>query len=150
MVESRRLDPLPDLMPCPNKQGICFIINSMPKHGKHLHRLLHVDKEALVGVCAACGPVALVKKTNSFRCKVSDARFTGGSYRRRIYRKKVMKSCERCGFVAEHRCQLDVHHKDGDHKNHADENLETLCANCHRYITLMTKGHWSKHLRMAT
>ena len=40
--------------------------------------------------------------------------------------------CERCGFVPEHSCQLDVDHIDGDHDNDAPDNLQTLCANCHR------------------
>ena len=42
--------------------------------------------------------------------------------------------CEKCGFVAEHRCQLDVHHIDGNHENDEISNLQTLCANCHRLI----------------
>ena len=41
-------------------------------------------------------------------------------------------SCEVCGFVATHRCQLDVDHIDGDHGNNELSNLQTLCANCHR------------------
>lgn len=42
--------------------------------------------------------------------------------------------CERCKFVAEDACQMDIHHKDGDHTNNVAENLETLCANCHRLV----------------
>jgi 5-methylcytosine-specific restriction endonuclease McrA len=34
--------------------------------------------------------------------------------------------------VPEHVCQLDVHHRDGDHANNNEQNLMTLCANCHR------------------
>jgi len=41
-------------------------------------------------------------------------------------------SCERCGFVPEDSCQLDVDHKDGNKKNNNPNNLQTLCANCHR------------------
>jgi 5-methylcytosine-specific restriction endonuclease McrA len=52
--------------------------------------------------------------------------------RKRPYRKHVGDVCARCGFVAEDLCQLDVHHKDGDHDNNDPANLETLCANCHR------------------
>jgi hypothetical protein len=37
--------------------------------------------------------------------------------------------CETCG---DHNpLHLDVHHQDGDHANNLDENLVTLCANCH-------------------
>jgi hypothetical protein len=31
--------------------------------------------------------------------------------------------------------QLDVHHRDGDRENDDPQNLETLCANCHRLET---------------
>lgn len=50
------------------------------------------------------------------------------------YRKHKQGSCKRCGFVAEHKCQLDVHHVDGYHSNDCPDNLTTLCANCHRLI----------------
>lgn len=43
--------------------------------------------------------------------------------------------CNMCGFVPEDSCQLDVDHIDGDHHNNALENLQTLCANCHRLKT---------------
>lgn len=48
------------------------------------------------------------------------------------YRKYKKLSCERCGFKAVDRCQLDVHHIDRDRKNNNIENLLTLCSNCHR------------------
>ena len=40
--------------------------------------------------------------------------------------------CERCGFIADDPCQLDVHHIDRNNKNNNQSNLQTLCANCHR------------------
>lgn len=43
--------------------------------------------------------------------------------------------CERCGFIPEHICQLDVDHIDTDHFNNDPKNLQTLCANCHRFKT---------------
>jgi hypothetical protein len=48
------------------------------------------------------------------------------------YRKYLKALCARCGFTPEHACQLDGHHIDGDHQNNSPENIETLCANCHR------------------
>lgn len=42
------------------------------------------------------------------------------------------KTCERCDFITKHPCQLDVHHRDGNHLNNERSNLEVLCANCHR------------------
>jgi ribosomal protein S27AE len=47
--------------------------------------------------------------------------------------------CEKCGFLAEHECQLDIDHIDGNRKNGSLENLQTLCANCHRLKTLLNK-----------
>jgi len=46
-----------------------------------------------------------------------------------VYKKKI---CQKCGFVPEHPCQLDVDHIDGNHYNNDLKNLQTLCANCHR------------------
>lgn len=47
--------------------------------------------------------------------------------------------CEVCGFVPQHSCQLDVDHINGDHSDNREENLQTLCANCHRLKTFMCK-----------
>ena len=51
--------------------------------------------------------------------------------------------CQRCGFVPEHKSQLDVDHIDGDHNNNYEDNLQTLCANCHRLKTAL-QLKWSK------
>lgn len=51
------------------------------------------------------------------------------------YTRHKKNSCEQCGFVALHKCQLDVDHIDGDHSNSDPSNLQTLCANCHRLKT---------------
>ena len=50
------------------------------------------------------------------------------------YKKYKKKVCELCGFIAIDKCQLDVHHVDGNHHNNDPNNLKTLCANCHRLI----------------
>jgi cytochrome c553 len=47
--------------------------------------------------------------------------------------------CELCRFIPEHRCQLDVDHIDGNHQNNQQNNLMTLCANCHRLKTMKNK-----------
>lgn len=51
--------------------------------------------------------------------------------------------CERCGFVPEHSCQLDVDHIDGNRYNNSQSNLQTLCANCHRLKTLLNQD-WKR------
>ncbi len=59
------------------------------------------------------------------------------------YRQHKGETCDRCGFVPEHSCQLDVDHIDGDHSNNDPDNLQTLCANCHRLKTKLSKeGIW--------
>ncbi len=40
--------------------------------------------------------------------------------------------CERCGFIPEDKCQLDIVYKDGNKKNKEKSNMKTLCANCNR------------------
>lgn len=47
--------------------------------------------------------------------------------------------CEVCGFVPVNKCQLDVDHVDGNRGNNHPSNLQTICANCHRLKTYMTK-----------
>ena len=48
------------------------------------------------------------------------------------YRKFKKDYCEECGFIAKHTMQLDCHHRDGNHNNNEELNIQTLCANCHR------------------
>lgn len=50
-----------------------------------------------------------------------------------------LNHCELCGFEAQHECQLDVDHIDGNHENMSPDNLQTLCANCHRLKTVYNK-----------
>jgi len=57
------------------------------------------------------------------------------------YQKYKKPHCEFCGFVAIHAVQLDVDHVDGDRTNNSIDNLQTLCANCHRLKTQMNKDH---------
>jgi hypothetical protein len=87
-------------------------------------------------VCRFCGkPGMKIKrhgkvdyKTLCFRCYKNP------------WRRNKKEQCEICGFVPIHTEQLDVHHLDGNKKNNASSNLQTLCANCHRLITLMERG----------
>jgi hypothetical protein len=39
-------------------------------------------------------------------------------------------NCEKCGFIPEDRCQVEVVFKDGNKNNKTKKNLITLCANC--------------------
>ena len=64
-----------------------------------------------------------------WKCRIND------------YRKHKKDHCEYCGFVAIHMVQLDVDHIDGDRTNNSIENLQTLCANCHRLKTHVNGDH---------
>lgn len=100
--------------------------------GKHVHRIVSRDDESRTGVCANCGPVNLRLKGTRLLCPISQSRWGTGYSARERYRRFKGDACERCLFVPQHTCQLDVHHLDGDHSNNDPANLETLCANCHR------------------
>lgn len=40
--------------------------------------------------------------------------------------------CQRCGYIPEDICELEVDHIDGSRKNNRRENCQTLCACCHK------------------
>jgi 5-methylcytosine-specific restriction endonuclease McrA len=63
---------------------------------------------------------------------------------RNIYRSQKKDTCEQCGFIPLDKCQLDVDHVDGNKQNNSPENLQTLCANCHRLKTHKNKDYLSK------
>ena len=63
------------------------------------------------------------------------------SKHRSTYRKFKEDICAFCGFIPVHPCQLDVDHINGDRTNNQKENLQTLCANCHRLKTHMNNDH---------
>jgi hypothetical protein len=59
--------------------------------------------------------------------------------RKKKYTLTKKAKCGKCGFVPEHKCQLDVDHIDGNRENNDIDNLQTLCANCHRLKTYLNK-----------
>ena len=66
------------------------------------------------------------------------------SCHKRPYTRNKKSICENCGFVPLHPIQLDVDHIDGNKKNNFPDNLQTLCANCHRLKTLLNNDHLSR------
>ena len=93
--------------------------------------------------CKLCGvPFTHPNQTVfcSKNCAIQSAYMSGGlDYRIRGFivtvKRKGELCCERCEDKNPH--HLTVHHRDGDHENNTDDNLETLCANCHFEI------HWT-------
>jgi hypothetical protein len=111
--------------------------------GKHIHRLSNIDSELRIALCSNCGVISVKRRGNltgsfGWRCTVSNRVNKGRPWV--AYKKDT---CERCGFVPEHRMQLDVDHIDGDRSNNSLENLQTLCANCHRLKTYQNRDSYS-------
>lgn len=96
-----------------NIRGICVLCNKNPQKAS--------SKGKYRAICSPCDKRLYDEHRND--------RITAA---KRKYRKYVKDVCERCGFIPEHKCQLDVHHIDKDHCNNDPSNLQTLCANCHR------------------
>ena len=83
------------------------------------------------------------KKFCSRRCKEKNKRkkLKKGKKNRRL----KGTYCEVCGpQIAYHYCQLDLDHKDGNNKNYHPSNIQTLCANCHRLKTFISKDYLPK------
>lgn len=57
------------------------------------------------------------------------------------------KFCQMCGFESLIPQQLDIDHIDGNHTNEDPSNLQTLCANCHRYKTYVSKDYYGKQYK---
>ena len=111
-----------------------------------MHKLININEEQRTADCKECGQVKIKRRPNGkWRCKVGWKKgakvYRSNKRYDKLYRNHKKDICERCGFVPEHRCQLDVDHIDGNHNNDNLSNLQTLCANCHRLKTYLNKDH---------
>ena len=76
-----------------------------------------------------------------------------GGFNYKNYRKDYCENIDgRLGYICESkivapRWQLEVDHIDGDNTNNDPANLQTLCANCHRYKTMLNEENLPKHKR---
>ena len=99
-------------------------------------------------LCRLCGRNPVKKKTGKRGGPGKFKTICGTcDNNKRGYRVHRKETCERCGFVPEHQCQLHVDHIDGNHDNDAVENLQTLCANCHALKTILNKDSHAKKYR---
>lgn len=89
--------------------------------------------------CLRCKKTFKPKRKKSTYCSVS----CKDKLKKRPHLKFREGCCSFCGFVPIHMCQLDVDHIDGDHNNNSPDNLQTLCANCHRLKTYLHKD-WGR------
>jgi 5-methylcytosine-specific restriction endonuclease McrA len=101
--------------------------------------------------CKYCGKPGELSKTTPLGkkiyrkiCSTCRAKVKRSGFNYEIYKKL---QCECCGFKPVNLCQLDVDHIDGNKFNNKPENLQTLCANCHRLKTYLS-GDISKQLKL--
>ena len=76
--------------------------------------------------------------------------YSRGALKRRILRDGIKENkCERCGNTGMwfgSPLTLQLHHKDGNSRNHKLDNLELLCPNCHTQTdTWCSKGNNNTH-----
>ena len=109
--------------------------------------------------CEYCKKDFVPNRSDKRFCKETCQKlFSGkktGSYQRRRKERNTLRLlrgyqghkknfCECCGFIAVHKCQLDVDHIDGNHDNNHPDNLQTLCSNCHRLKTWLNRDWEAK------
>ena len=104
-----------------NNQDLCVIC----KKNKQQSKGFKAGKRIYKNCCTSCS-----KKKYNIKVNNSKKKF-------QLEHKKSY--CEYCKFIPVHLCQLDIDHIDGNHKNNALDNLQTLCANCHRLKTYLNK-----------
>jgi len=60
-------------------------------------------------------------------------------------------ACSACGFVPQNACQMDRDHVNGDHSDNRPDNIQILCANCHRLKTYTRReGYFGKRVKGRT
>lgn len=109
------------------------------------------EKHPLVSkVCAGCDNVFSQNRTDQKYCSKQCKHRTRSkeNYKANPSKKKTVKygnhikvkdKCALCGFIPINKCQMDIDHIDGNHKNNSKSNLQILCANCHRLKTFLNK-----------
>lgn len=73
-----------------------------------------------------------------YECKNCRVKRNRHDYFRTLDTRKL-NPCVKCGFTPDNQCQIDWDHIDGDHSNNSKDNLQLLCANCHRLKTHQNK-----------
>ena len=92
-------------------------------------------------LCSRCGVNVCVRKRTCKDGRIVYRHTCSPCHKKRKARSLKKDHCDYCGFIALHLCQLDLDHIDGDHSNNEPENLQTLCANCHRLKTYNNKDY---------
>jgi hypothetical protein len=106
-----------------------------------------IQKERPIPICSKCHIFSCLSQGVSklgYQKYRTVCRSCHNSKHIKTYRLHKKNTCEKCGFIPHHLCQLDVDHIDGNHMNNDPSNLMTLCANCHRLKTHLQKDHSRK------
>ena len=73
-------------------------------------------------------------------CSIQCAGIPKRKFHSRAWKRSVRKDhCEICGFIPVNMGQLDLDNADGNRFNNSVDNLQTLCANCHRLKTILNR-----------
>lgn len=104
------------------------------------HVITNVCEKTKTGHCAFCGWVNVAQKIQKNKYKYWSCDNYKGNQNKKVkfHRKMKKDKCEVCGFKPEHLCQLDIHHINEDHYDDRPENMQTVCCNCHRLISIKT------------
>lgn len=97
------------------------------------------EPQTVRGICITCGVNPQTSQGNGKYRAVCMGCHVRRYKHKQAYTKFKQATCVRCNFIPEHSCQLDVDHIDGNRDNNNEDNLQTLCANCHRLKTLQNK-----------
>lgn len=110
--------------------------------GKRLYvKLEPVDRQ---GICVKCEIRPQASRSPGKYRAICHSCHRARHYEGQSYKSHKKLHCGICAFVAVHPCQLDVDHIDGNRTNNEPDNLQTLCANCHRLKTQLNgdaNGH---------
>jgi len=118
---------------------------------QHWHKISNINTEQLLGDCSVCGSAVPLKinyrdSTTGkqwYRCKLKYEVTKRSIETPWLFHKK--DTCEQCGFIPEHDCQLTVDHIDGNKYNNEISNYQTLCHNCHALKTLRNGDHFNRY-----
>ena len=110
-----------------------------------------VSSSSNIRLCTRCGsrPAHYTGMRNGkrrYRTVCVKCRFgtSQPTKRRKRRASKTNKPCASCDFIPKDLCQMDVDHIDGDSTNNSADNLQVLCANCHRLKTLLCQDFLPK------
>lgn len=110
------------------------LCNNCHKNKRALAR--HIGKVYLRKWCHSC-----MDKKYKDRDKVNAKALARQKKALAVYRSKKMFPCTECGYKPRIAAEMDWDHIDGNRYNNVPENLQLLCANCHRYKTHKNKDY---------